>query len=605
MTYTFSHHEACPKCGSDDNLSVYSDGNGGRKAYCETPGCDYSEGYSGGKPQRYHPPELDYRELRGIPKDILKRYGIGMTYDPCLLYQIYYEDGVMIGAKVRDPDKEMWWEGSNPNYKLFGMHTHNSTAYANLIITEGELDAAAAHYMTGWTAVSIPNGAKNAAKAVKRNLEWIEKFKRVYVCFDSDEPGVEATDEVMQVIKPGVAYRVSLGRKDACEYTIEDDKQAFKDCLSSAKPVAIDAYLSRDTLRDKWLAFWAGGSDNSGLKTGIRALDDWGIRLRPGELTTVYAQPAVGKSTLVRQIAANWVREGRNVLLVPFEEQGIKYFAQVVGMVNRLKILKQSPTMSERLSLFDGVADHLHLSTVTITTPKEKMRTMLEYACRSLDIDLVVFDNITKFTSVSQNQTQDIGTVMAYLVSVAQQCNTHVICVSHTSRDKDLKDGEAPGMNAGYNSGSIERFSDTVITMGRFPESNEVTVAVRKDRANNHVGEMSLLFDYETYTFRGIDYDAVRQQVRGNGSDSLPEDDPDTEPEQATEADLHNGTRVQPGLPSDEPEVRDTVRRGEGETLAGGHQEVQQPGQVSSWEPAVRLTKSFPTVQPPKFYQYL
>jgi hypothetical protein len=262
--------------------------------------------------------------------------------------------------------------------------------------------------------------------------------------------------------------------------------------------------------------------------------------------------------------------------------------------------------MSERLELFESVADRLHLSTVTITTPKEKMRTMLEYACRSLDINLVIFDNITKYTSVSQNQTQDIGTVMAFLVSVAQQCSTHVICVSHTSRDKDLKDGEAPGMNAGYNSGSIERFSDTVLTMGRFPDSHEITLAVRKDRANNHVGEMSLFFDYETYTFKGVtDGTPIRQQVRADGGGTMPEDGTDNEPEQTTEDDVHDSSRVQPRLSGDEPEVRDTVHRSEGETLEGRHQEVQQSGQVSSWKPTVRPTKSFPTVQPPQFYQYL
>jgi KaiC/GvpD/RAD55 family RecA-like ATPase len=325
--------------------------------------------------------------------------------------------------------------------------------------------------------------------------------------------------------------------------------------------------------------------------------------------------PAVGKSTLVRQIAANWVRKGLNVLLVPFEEQGIKYFAQVVGMVNNRKLLKDTPqSMSERLELFDSVKEHLHLSTMSLSDDTRKMKDYLEYACRSLDIHLVVFDNITKYTSVSSNQTQDIGTVMAYLVAVAQTCNTHVICVSHTSRDKELKDGQAPSMQAGYNSGSIERFSDTVITMGRRPESNLCRVAVRKDRANNHVGEFDIEFNYESYTFKGVTNGStektaevqqdVRLEVRESGSGSLPDDETDTEPNETRSVHLRGDTPLQPRLHSGVPGT-EVVCGSEGETVQGGCSEVQPPTTLSTWDNSICLTKQFPTIQPAKFHLYL
>jgi twinkle protein len=600
--FNFAGHEQCPKCLSKDNLSVYVNDMGVRKEHCETPGCGYTSGYGGYRNvSRFNPPPLEYIPLRGIPKDILEKYGIGKTEDN-LLYQLYHEDGIVIGAKVRTPEKDMWFEGSNPNNKLFGYNTVSS--YNHLIITEGELDAAAAHFMTRYPTVSIPNGAGGAAKAVKRNLKWIEKFKRVYVCFDNDDAGVNAADEVMQILKPGIGYRVDMTRKDACEYTKADDKEGFKEALGMAQPIGVDAFYTKAKLREQWLAFWSGGTEG-GVGTGIDVLDNWGIRLRPGELTSVYAMPAVGKSTLVRQIAANWVLKGLNVLLVPFEEQGIKYFAQVVGMVNQRKLLKEQPkTVAERLALLDSVGDHLHLSTVTMTDSTTKLKDYLEYACRSLDIHLIVFDNITKYTAISSNQTTDIGTVMAYLVGVAQSCNTHVICVSHTSRDKELKDGQAPSMQAGYNSGSIERFSDTVITMGRLPDSNLCTVAVRKDRANNHIGEFDIEFDFKTYTFKGVKHEPVRQQVRATGGGSVPEDATDTEPTQACEDTVHDSSQLQPGLRSG-IQGNGTVGGSEGETVEGRHHEVQRNSALATWEPAFCTDESLPTLLPPKFYQYL
>jgi KaiC/GvpD/RAD55 family RecA-like ATPase len=460
--------------------------------------------------------------------------------------------------------------------------------------------------MTGINAVSLPNGAGSAEKAIKKNLEWIEKFKRVYICFDSDDPGVDATDKAMDIIRPGLALRVNLERKDACEYLEADDKQSFKQALDSAKGKTIDAYFTRDKLTEEWLSFWSGGN-KGGVETGIQPLDDWGIRLRPGELTTVYALPAVGKSSLVRQIAANWVNKGLKVLLVPFEEQGIKYFAQVVGMVNQFKIMASPPkTMEDKVKLLASVEDKLFLSTINLATPSNKLTHLLEYACRSEDINLVIFDNITKYTATSLQQTQEIGTVMSHLVQVAQKCKAHVICVSHTSRDRELKDGQAPGLQSGYNSGSIERFSDTVITMGRVPTSNLCEVAVRKDRANNKIGEFNIIFDPVSYTFKGVnnDQENLRQSLGTNGSGGSTEPDTHTEPSE-TECDtLHDDTCVQPGL-QDSPQQPDVVHRSERETMEGRRTEVQRSSVIDEWNPSIRITKSFPTICPPQYYHYL
>jgi hypothetical protein len=321
----------------------------------------------------------------------------------------------------------------------------------------------------------------------------------------------------------------------------------------------------------------------------------------------VYALPAVGKSSLVRQIAANWVNKGLKVLLVPFEEQGIKYFAQVVGMVNQFKIMASPPkTMEDKVKLLASVEDKLFLSTINLATPSNKLTHLLEYACRSEDINLVIFDNITKYTATSLQQTQEIGTVMSHLVQVAQKCKAHVICVSHTSRDRELKDGQAPGLQSGYNSGSIERFSDTVITMGRVPTSNLCEVAVRKDRANNKIGEFNITFDPVSYTFKGVtnDQENLRQPLGTDGSGGSTEPDSHTEPSE-TECDtLHDDSCVQPGL-QDSPQRDDVVHRSEGETVEGRRSEVQRSSVIDEWNPSIRITKSFPTICPPQYYHYL
>lgn len=492
MSGDFKGHEACPVCGSLDNVGVWEDAYGNLSKYCFTQGCTYKEG-SINKGYVNFPADLEYKDLnkRKLTRQTCLRYGIAFSSETTSLYFQYQVKGRITGAKVRDAKKNFTTLGKVES--LFGSHLFKGYSPA-IILTEGELDAASAYQMTRTPSVSIPHGADSAIKAVKQNLKYLESFKRVFVCFDNDAAGNEAADEVMSILKMGIGYRVNLDRKDANEYLMAEDTEGFNEALQLAQPETLKATYSRDELHEQWISFFAGGGDK-GEVTGIPELDKH-IRLRKGELTTIYANPAVGKSTLVRQIAANWVNMGKKVLICPFEELPIKYFAQVAGMTIGRRLGTDRPfTIKEQDDLFSKVAPILKLATVSPATPVADLDKLLEYGVRSDDIELVIFDNITKYTACAREQTQTIQAVLSNLVSLAQTTKCHVICVSHCARDKDLKDGVAPSMFSAFNSGAIERFSDIVITLGRRPDSDDLTVAIRKDRHGNKVGEFKIHYD--------------------------------------------------------------------------------------------------------------
>ena len=48
-------------------------------------------------------------------------------------------------------------------------------------------------------------GVQSAKKHVLNNIEWVEKFDEVIICFDNDEPGRKAAKEVASIITPGKA----------------------------------------------------------------------------------------------------------------------------------------------------------------------------------------------------------------------------------------------------------------------------------------------------------------------------------------------------------------------------------------------------------------
>jgi hypothetical protein len=208
------------------------------------------------------------------------------------------------------------------------------------------------------------------------------------------------------------------------------------------------------------------------------------------------------------------------------------------------------------MNLIEKYKDKLFLSNISPTIQPKEIGHVLGYACRSEDINLVIWDNITKSTASSPNQTQDIQATMSQLVSVAQACNTHVLIVSHTSRNKDLEDGDAPSMYQGFNSGAIERFSDTVISMGRKPESNDCQVAIRKERYNNCVGETSLTYNPHLGIFGGIERGTtnksdkepsdIRLKAGGTSSESEPITQTDTKQDQTVHLHSDDTPPIQP-----------------------------------------------------------
>ena len=88
-----------------------------------------------------------------------------------------------------------------------------------LVCFEGELDCISYGQATNltWECVSVPSGAAGAAKAVRKNIEFIESFDEACFCFDNDEVGQAAAIECAALLRPGLAKIARLPLKDASD----------------------------------------------------------------------------------------------------------------------------------------------------------------------------------------------------------------------------------------------------------------------------------------------------------------------------------------------------------------------------------------------------
>ena len=78
-----------------------------------------------------------------------------------------------------------------------------------------------------WPVISIRNGAASATSEIKRNLDYLNTFNNIVLCFDSDAPGQKAMKDIANLLEPGRCKIMHLTRKDANEYLMEGRSQEF------------------------------------------------------------------------------------------------------------------------------------------------------------------------------------------------------------------------------------------------------------------------------------------------------------------------------------------------------------------------------------------
>ena len=209
-------HQPCPLCDSSDAASINADGS----AFCFS--CDtripnYSnpeenvEDFKTYKNNSMNNNEGSFNALtdRSISLETAKKFGVKTTTkaDGSIHSHMYpyYIANEIVGTKVRDcTSKDFSWRGSPKGTMLFGQQICQ-TGGKFITVTEGECDAMAAYEMMGskWPVVSVKNGAGGGVRDVKENLEFLESFDNVVICFDNDKAGREAAQKVARLFKPG------------------------------------------------------------------------------------------------------------------------------------------------------------------------------------------------------------------------------------------------------------------------------------------------------------------------------------------------------------------------------------------------------------------
>lgn len=528
MGYKKTHLD-CPYCGHHGCYTEYGDGSTycfscGRATNPEGQEYDSDEDtdsyrYPAGTPDPSllaNLPALEYRESksRGLTLDTIRRYQIGVHGND--VYFPYYREGQIVGVKIKHPpgsEIPYSYLGDKNYATLFGAQT--CLTQKAICITEGELDAASVFQMLNGRmgCVSIPFGAPSALRYIKRELEWLETFDKVYICFDQDAPGRKAAAAVMELLEPGKAYNVVLPCKDANEFLTKGLPDFFQ-YVYSAQCKKIEGIWDGRCLKEAALSRWRKEDDRVGISTGWKGLDNLIGGFRPGEVIVLAAGTGQGKSSWARMLAFNLMERGHRVFYTPLEDDAVTTVLNMASILRQFNFIKHGGKEVELSAALDWVTEHLVVSDQVGYMGVEEYITQARYANRVKRCRFLILDHLTAMVDGTGDETRLMGLIMNGLRQIAREFNLTVIAISHISRDKDDPDQTDPTLSRLKWASSIEQVADFVLGISRKRDQNIVTFNTLKASRTWAVTGYFLL-SYDPQTMRMVDYEPQAKPTKG------------------------------------------------------------------------------------------
>ena len=487
-------HQPCPDCGSSDALAYYE---WGTKCFS----CDETKPYRNGERMNSQPKQVvkmhDENPSsfifsaipdRKISLDTCKKYGVCVTKNGTMIdkhmYRYYDQKGNHVASKFRrTSDKQFWAEGNLSQCGLFGQNIFGQTGKF-ITICEGELDAMSAFELMGskWPSVSIKNGAQSAVKNCQQSLEYLNKFDTVVLCFDNDQQGKDAAQEVAKLFEPNKCKIMELELKDANEYLKTGQREKFTQAWWSARTYTPAGIIN---LADLGRSLY-DETHNETCPYPWSGMNDKTYGMRTGELVTFTSGAGMGKSSIMRELMYHIMHNTEDNIGVLAMEENTKQTAFNLMSVEAnarlyIKEIRKQYTQ-EQLDAWQAKTidsgrffafDHFG------SMDNDEILGRVRYMAKALNCKWVFLDHLSILVSGQEDngdERKSIDILMTKLRSLVEETGIALLLVSHLRRpsgDNGHENGREVTLSHLRGSASIAHLSDAVIALERNQQADD------------------------------------------------------------------------------------------------------------------------------------
>lgn len=386
--YSYGKHECLNEdCGSSDAMQFYSEEDGAYCFSCQTTFLHNEDSTEIVKKEK----KVSNKELKIISKEESARIKSEYTtkgngyrgvrdeiYEKFAFRHKYDEDGKLIeqlvpvtynseiaGYKRRkmpkdfsSPIGETGSECELVNQYFFRNHT------GTLVIVGGEIKALAAYQMFfddnkskggKWDEIAVVSptiGETGAHKQIKKNYNFINQFKKIYVCMDSDKAGEEAAESILKILPAGKSYKMKMRLKDADDYIKAGREKDFISDFFNSKLYIDSSITPSNATYDEAVEFV--GSGRYSLPPFMKELQEM---LRGGlptqGIVNLGAGSGTGKSTIVNAFTLHQLMINKvPTAIAPFENSNGEYLVDLLSTLTGTKI-QYLETAEERIKFLE------------------------------------------------------------------------------------------------------------------------------------------------------------------------------------------------------------------------------------------------------------
>lgn len=259
-----------------------------------------------------------------------------------------------------------------------------------------------------------------------------------------------------------------------------------------------------------------------GIKTGYRDLDNMTAGLQKSDLIILAARPAMGKTTLVTNLAYNIATiEKKSVLFFSLEmskEQLVDRMLADASGVDSWNIRTGNLSDDDFAKLSDAMGSMAEAPIYIDDKPGLnvlELRTKARRIAHDNPIGLIVIDYLQLMQGSGRhdgNRVQEVSEISRGLKLIARELDVPVIALSQLSRSVESRQPPIPQLADLRESGSIEQDADIVMFIYRpgyyepdNPEVANITELHIAKHRNGPTGKVGLYFHPERLRFTSLD----------------------------------------------------------------------------------------------------
>lgn len=303
-------------------------------------------------------------------------------------------------------------------------------------------------------------------------------------------------------VKEGAQRRRLVKIGEALSAAAADERRDMAEVLSSAQAALRGCNASNDSVMSAQAAllaaYEAAFSQEKPIPTGIGELDSILCGgLRRGELTILGARPAVGKSSVLLQIARHAAQRCKNVLFTSLEMSAQQIGARILSANSGLNggklISGQQLSDGDCDALAHGLelagndgSENLSLLVRPGLTIEELRQEIL--GCDGIDVLAVDYVQLLRTKQKTGSDFERLGIVSRGLKQLALEADIPVITAAQVRRQGNGGGAlRAPGLDELRGSGDLEQDADNVALLHRVENADDV-VLQGKSYTARHTG---------------------------------------------------------------------------------------------------------------------